>query len=102
MMVKGRGDYILEYAMVTEYFSKLYAPLLDSLTSVAISELDTLVVGHLACPRTPWGRKVIDTMDEVLSRIRGTTEYREAVLFWLGTEERKMALQLYDQALLQD
>jgi hypothetical protein len=54
----------------------------------------------VGCSRTPWGRKIIDKINQVLLEQRPTERYRTAYERWLDKGSLKNYRRLYDEVFL--
>ncbi len=57
-------------------------------------------LSYVGCSRTPWGRKVIDRINEVLLRERPTERYRAAYERWLDPSSLENYRKLYREVFL--
>lgn len=67
MLFAGRVDYIIEYPAVAQFFHQ-QKPETGDFNSVSIQESNNLpfVPVYFACPKTPWGEKMITKINEIL------------------------------------
>ncbi len=75
----GWIDYIVAYPDEVNWFSETL-----KLTDTAkfeylpIAGLDEYVIGHVGCTKGPWGRKVVDRVDEIVAKAGTRPEWVEA------------------------
>jgi uncharacterized protein (TIGR02285 family) len=88
MLAKKRIHYIIEYPVSIRYAAKK-AGVWDRLAVIPIQEnSDALPIrGAVRCPDTPWGRRLIGEINEVLGTIRTTPEYRGIIEDWIVDPE---------------
>lgn len=53
------------------------------ITVLPIEEPQQYIVGHVACAKTAWGKRVIENIDAALADIVPTDEYRSLFLPWI-------------------
>ena len=86
MLDKKRVHYLIEYPVSIRYAAKK-AGMWDRLKVIPIEEnADALAVrGAVRCSDTPWGRRLIGEINEVLRKIRSNPEYRRIMEDWVIT-----------------
>ena len=82
MLASGRGDYTLEYGTSFQYQLTQHPLLSNSaLVVLPIAGGRPVPVG-IACPRTAWGRAVIQKTDALLTRLGRRPDYLDAWKRW--------------------
>ncbi|MBU2490277.1 MAG: TIGR02285 family protein [Proteobacteria bacterium] len=72
----------------------------DRVTTLALTEAEPYILGHVAAPDTPWGRKLIGRVNEILVQERPTPAYRAIMEQWLPPESREWLTRAYDEVFL--
>lgn len=95
MLKLGRVDAIIAAPEEILYQAEQLG-LRDKLVTVSIEEnsLDAWL-SYVVCAKTPWGKKVITDINEVLIKQRPTDRYREAYERWLDEGRLKEYRRLY-------
>ena len=98
MLFSGRVDYVIEYPSIMAFFEKNLSSS-GMVTGLNIKETENIpyVLVRVGCPKTDWGRKVIDKVNKILLRDRKKEEYLEPLLRWYGEEDQKKLKELYNQ-----
>jgi uncharacterized protein (TIGR02285 family) len=86
MLDKKRVHYLIEYPLSVRYAAKK-AEMWDRLKVIPIAENaeGLFIRGAVRCSDTPWGRRLIGEINEVLRKIRPTPEYRRIIEDWIIT-----------------
>jgi uncharacterized protein (TIGR02285 family) len=101
MLELGRVDYIIEYPYISGYLRSKHMSQTPKFSSIAIKEIPLYYFVHTACPKTDWGKKVIDAVNKILLKIRPTAEYRAANELWYFSDrEIQLIRQVYDTEFL--
>ena len=84
MLDKKRVHYLIEYPVSIRYTAEK-SGIWERLTVIPIKEnAEALPIrGAVRCPDTPWGRQLIQEINEVLRKIRPTPEYRRIMEDWI-------------------
>lgn len=98
MLFSGRVDYIIEYPSVIKYFETNYYQT-GVITGLYIKEIENIsyIKGLVGCPKTEWGRTVINKVNQILLRDRKREEYLEPLLRWYDEEDQKKLKEFYNQ-----
>lgn len=51
---------------------------------------------YVSCPNTDWGKKIINEINYFLREERKSSRYKEAVLYWLPDDLKKMGEKAYE------
>ena len=78
MVALGRADYTIETAYSVTYQTK-GDPSLATLQTIPIAGVRAPNLGGFACPRTPWGRQMIQKIDSILIDAAKTSRFRVAL-----------------------
>lgn len=92
MLHTGRIDYTLGYPFEAVYYNKLLSnksaesgPLkVKTILHTPVSENNPFVEVVVACPKTPWGKKVIEEVNKVLSNKSILKKFEDGVDKWLA------------------
>jgi len=82
MLLLGRVDGILAYPFEAVYSARM-KNLEDRIAIAPLRESMVPLQGRIAAPRTVWGTAMIDRVNEILLRHRGSSQYRQALERWL-------------------
>lgn len=90
MLRSGRADYTIGFDTQLNYEQTRgeRLPLDGQLVSLPLAGEQVRYTGF-ACPRTPWGRAMIDEIDAILRRQVSTPDYLVAMTQWFSAEERE-------------
>lgn len=99
MLLLGRVDGVLAYPFEAVYVARMKGKA-DRIALAPLREAMLPVVGCIAAPRTPWGERMIERVDEVLLRRRADHEYRAAFERWLTQEGVEGYRAMYENFLL--
>lgn len=94
MLAMNRADYTIELDFVMTH-AVMQQPELSNLKVVPLANGPGLMVGGIACPRTPWGRATIQHIDTLLASPEGSAQLSRAQMRWIG----KDATQRYGAAM---
>ena len=86
MVKMGRIDYTIAYPFQVSYYNKRKNFNVDEFNIYKISEAIKFVIGQVACPKTTWGKKVINDVNIVLKKLKPTKHYYQALGKWWETE----------------
>jgi uncharacterized protein (TIGR02285 family) len=102
LIASGRADYTIEYPVVAEYLINKHHPEMSkSLASIRIEELPRYIAAHIAAPKTPWGRAVIDDIDEMIDGLKTTKQYLEIQkMYHSDPEELDEIQRIYEEIFL--
>lgn len=102
MVVVGRLDYTLAYPFQVQYFLQTHGYQVDNpLVEQQIEGLAPFSMGKVACADSPWGRNVIKAVNEVLTRIKPTKTYQDAMTTWWRQSAAEPAfIEYYQQVFL--
>ncbi len=98
MLTAGRIDYLVEYPDTGEYIARKIGN--DTLVSVIISEKSDLSWSFIACPRTEWGRALMNKINNIVYKLRQTDAYRKAYEKVLNKNLRPVYQQKYNEIFL--
>lgn len=82
MLLLGRVDGVLAYPFEATYAMRIKGEE-GRIATVPLRESMVPIQGRVAAPRTAWGTAMIERVNEILLRHRGTPEYRAAIERWL-------------------
>ncbi|MES2160733.1 MAG: TIGR02285 family protein [Pseudomonadota bacterium] len=94
MMTMNRGDYTIDYDFVLAH-AALTDTQLARLKAIPLAGADALIVGGIACPRTPWGRATVQKIDALLASHEGSSVLLQAQARWISRESASR----YDEAM---
>lgn len=99
MVKAGRIDYTIEYPIVASYYDRKQDNPGD-IAGIPIAEMEPFAYVHMCCTKNEWGKKVIESWNEVLHRIKPTPEYRRITEIGHTDEnEIKLIRQYYEDFL---
>jgi len=87
MMLLGRVDYIIDYDFALQQ-RKAMMPALQDLTPVPLMGHDEMLVSGIACPRTPWGARVVRRLAALLATPAGVQSLKASFDLELSPQAR--------------
>lgn len=94
MLLAGRLDFLVETAVVVDYFTKQSGHA-GELVELDISEYSAPSYFHVMCPKNPWGSGVIESVNKVLRAERGSVAYRSLMEKWSNPQEAAQMRRAY-------
>ena len=92
MLAGDHGDYTIEYGASYQYLASTLPELANSsLVVLPIAGGKPVPVG-IACPRTEWGRAVIQKADALLIKLASRSDYFDGLKRWLPAAMQKSML----------
>lgn len=85
LLAIGRIDVTIAYPFEFEYFAQHEEGIKYSLELLPVVGLSKYISGSIACSNTPWGKRAIKRIDAVLTKIKPTEQYKQAMTRWLPT-----------------
>jgi uncharacterized protein (TIGR02285 family) len=82
MLAKGHIDYIIEYPSQVIYISRELG-LGDQFYTIGLEEAPSYTVSHVVCPKSEWGKQVIQKVNAILEKGRPTHQYRSFIENWV-------------------
>lgn len=82
LIALGRIDVTIAYPFEFEYFTQHQNQDDDVISLIPIANMPRFIHGSIACSKTPWGEKVIAKVDKILTRIKPTKAYQQAMTRW--------------------
>lgn len=79
IILKGRVDYVLEYPKVANYWRSRLPEFSGELVALPIAEISPTTFGHVACPKSEWGKNLIQRIDSLLNLQKPTARYRKII-----------------------
>ena len=103
MLLHDRIDYIIEYAPIVSYTTKLKR-ISNSTTSLGILEnQDTpFVLVHVVCPKTDWGRMMIDKINKILITESKQANFLDSRLRWYDSSSKHLLKKYYKEEYFND
>ncbi|WP_374035304.1 TIGR02285 family protein [Bdellovibrio bacteriovorus] len=89
MLHSNRIQYTLGYPFEAVYYNDLLGSKADSVVHIPVTENSERVEVVVACPKTPWGAKVIADVDRVLQNKALLEKFEKGVDRWLSAEDRE-------------
>ncbi|MFE8070498.1 TIGR02285 family protein [Marinobacteraceae bacterium S3BR75-40.1] len=99
MLVRRRVDYVLGFPMEFSYVKETQN-LEREIAFLPLKEPSKFSYSYIGCSKTATGRRFITDIDQALTSIRKTEEYRKAIERWLPPSIHKTFRQYYDQEFL--
>lgn len=90
MLKFDRVNYMLEYPSTISYLSRNDAEFRERFSSLAIEEAAELAVTYLACPRSDWGKQVIENINRVVIEKHASNEYINLISRYYNRAEVKV------------
>ncbi len=94
-----RVDFTIGYPFELEHFLSKNPALRDEIGSYKLPGTPAFSVGYVACPKTAWGKETIEKINLVLSDIKSTDAYRQAMTSWWEEEASTEAFTHYYQSV---
>ncbi len=85
MMLDERIDYVLGYAIELGHVAKKNN-VQDKVRFLPLTETAQYTVSCIACNKSAQGKKIIETVNKVLKKIRKTEQYRAIIENWIGKD----------------
>ena len=83
MVALGRLDYTIAYPFQVHYYLQSnYLVEENPLQMAQIEGQAAYSMGQVACPKNEWGKQVITRVNQVLSQLKPTQEYKAAMTRW--------------------
>ncbi len=101
MLLADRLDYLVDFSLIGAYSARQLGQD-GALMSLPFKERPDVVYNRVMCPKTAWGRSVIDAIDAILRVERPTPAYRSIVERWSSPEDVAAIRAFYDQRFLSD
>lgn len=99
MLLAGRIDYMVELPLLAfEQARVMGQP--DALVALPMQEADEVVFNRVMCPRSEWGRQVVEQVNKVLLAQRAKPSYRAIVEKWHDPESVAEIRKIYDKVFL--
>ncbi len=99
MLNYGRVDYIIGFPAEMFFIARKLG-LEDRMINIPLAESGNIMYGYLVVPKTPWGKKLILRVNEILREKRPKKEYREALEFWVDKNMLKYFKAAYNNQFL--
>ncbi len=100
MLQSGRIDYIIEYPWINRYMvDTIQAPEAHELVALSIRELPQFSRGAVACPKTPWGEKVIAGVNRWVEEQKNTETNRQRMAVWLDRNTLPRYMKAYEEMI---
>jgi hypothetical protein len=96
MIAFGRADYTLDYDFVLAQQQR-EDPQLDGLVVVPVDVARQPLVSSFACPRTPWGRIMIERIDKIVRQLARDPHYRDQLEHRLTPDTRQFFQKDFDE-----
>ncbi|WP_041577287.1 TIGR02285 family protein [Bdellovibrio bacteriovorus] len=89
MLHANRIQYTLGYPFEAVYYNELLNSKADSVVHIPVTENSARVEVVVACPKTPWGAKVIADVDRALQNKALLEKFEKGVDRWLSAEDQE-------------
>jgi uncharacterized protein (TIGR02285 family) len=91
MLEKSRIDYTIEYPYFVNRIEEVIGIHTDDIVMVNIEESADYYFNYVSCPKTQWGRKVIERVNNLIQELRIKPSYLD-VLKMIHTNDKDKAL----------
>ncbi len=99
MLEVKRIDYMIAYPWTIGYLEKQKGT--NALLTLSIEETPDYNLGYASCAKTPWGKKVVESINETLIKVRPTEEFRHYMVGeWYDDNGYKRIQSLYDSVFI--
>lgn len=100
MLLLGRVDYTINYTEIIQYFSR-ELQIEDQYISIPIREEPAIQLVYFSCPKTPWGLKVINRINEIFDEEKNNPEYIKLITeMWVDDNSSRILKETYNELLL--
>ncbi|WP_091970950.1 hypothetical protein [Methylobacterium gossipiicola] len=99
MLFAKRLDYLVEYPTIASYGARSLGQA-DAFAALPFIEEPEPVFARVMCPKTPWGRRLVERIDAILRVERTTPAYRQIVEAWADPDDLPTIRNVYDNAFL--
>lgn len=89
MLNLDRVQYTLGYPFEAQYYNELFKTTTDKVVHLPLTDNAPFVEVVVACPRTPWGAKVIADVNKVLHNKSRLELFAQYVKRWLSPDDQK-------------
>lgn len=86
MLFRKRVDYLIGYPVEAQYLAKQINRENDIIFFPVAETTINITLGHVGCPDTEWGKKVISKIDKILLSHRDTPQFLTFYENWLDKE----------------
>lgn len=100
MLALNRMDYILEYPFAVTRTLEHLPEFQGKLGFLPIKEIAPFYFVYVACPKTPWGERLVGRINRSLNRLRSGDEFRSAMTLVYSGKELERITAYYDRHLL--
>ncbi|MBF0280437.1 MAG: TIGR02285 family protein [SAR324 cluster bacterium] len=102
MLLLDRIHYTINYPVVADYLAHQFNAA-EKFISIPLKETQDIKKGYIGCARTPWGRQVIDQINQVLKKERTSQLYRKMVTeLWLDRNSSRILNTHYDRIMFEN
>jgi uncharacterized protein (TIGR02285 family) len=100
MLKLNRVDYTINYIEIIQYFAR-ELQIEDQFISIPVQEERTVQLVYFACPRTPWGLRVINRINEIFMEEKYSPEYKKMITeTWVDEKSSQILKETYEELLL--
>ncbi len=97
LIERDRVDVTIAHPFEIEHYIKNSPHATGELVAYPIKDISAYSIGAIACPKTPWGKEVIDKINTILKEIKPTTEFQHALTVWRESERENLLFNQYYQ-----
>jgi len=95
-LASGWVDYIISYPDEINWFSrKLNLPPSIKFVYLPIAGLPEFTVGYVGCTKSPWGKKIVERVNEVVAKAGKRPPWIDAEANWLDPEAARQYQAIY-------
>lgn len=100
LLAAKRADFMIDFPNRVPYWVHELNLNPDDFASIPIKEDTRNILSYVACPKTPWGQKVIARVNEVLDEEIKKKSYFNLLLRWAPIHHIQKITELYNTKLL--
>jgi uncharacterized protein (TIGR02285 family) len=102
LIERDRVDATIAFPFEIQHYVQNNPDSTGELVAYPIKNISAYSTGAIACPKTPWGKEVIDKINTILKEIKPTIEFQHALTVWRESErENPLFNQYYQEYFLQ-
>ncbi len=100
LLAAQRADFMIDFPNRIPYWVHELGLNPDDFDSIALKEDTRNILSYVACPKTPWGQKVIARVNNILDEEMKKESYLNLLLRWAPVNHIQRITELYNTKLL--